>query len=54
MNVYENMKHEELVEIWNRFVFWRKIVMSKLPEQKRLFWVMDDGVFFMMIYPEDY
>jgi hypothetical protein len=63
MNVYEGVKPEELVEIWNRFVFWRKFVMKNVPEEKRLFstemdyhtiWVIDDRVCFTIIYPEDY
>jgi hypothetical protein len=53
VNVYEEANSVELVEIWNRFVFWRKIVMPKLPEEKRFFstkidyhtiWVIDDKV----------
>jgi hypothetical protein len=31
MNVYEGVSGEELVEIWNRFVFWRKFIVPKLP-----------------------
>lgn len=64
MNVYEGVKPEELVEVWNRFVFWRKLVMLKLPKEKKKFfsteidyhtiWVIDERVCFTMMYPEDY
>jgi hypothetical protein len=63
INVYEDERFEDLVRIWNDFVFWRKFVMPKLPERERLFstqidyryvWVIDYKVFFMMMYPEDY
>jgi hypothetical protein len=63
MNVYEDARFEELVRVWNDFGFWRKYIMRKLPENKRLFsteinhkmvWVIDYNVFFMMMYPEDY
>ena len=32
MNVYEGVRFEDLVRIWNYFVFWRKYIMRKLPE----------------------
>ena len=63
MNVYEGVRFEDLVRIWNDFVFWRKYIMRKLPERERLFsteigyktvWVIDYKVCFMMMYPEDY
>ena len=63
MNVYEGVSFEDLVRIWNDFVFWRKYVFRKLPEKERLFsteigyktvWVIDYKVCFMMMYPEDY
>jgi hypothetical protein len=63
INVYEGVSEEGRVEIWNRFVFWWQFVMPKLPKKQRLFsttinyktiWVIDEKVFFMMIYPEDY
>jgi hypothetical protein len=63
INVYEDESPEALVEIWNRFVFWRKFVFGKLPENERIFsteidyrtiWVIDYKAFFMMMYPEEY
>jgi hypothetical protein len=63
MNVYDGVSIENIVMVWNDFVFWRKYIMRKLPENKRWFstkidyktvWVMDYKVFFMMIYPDDY
>jgi hypothetical protein len=52
-----------LMEIWNEFVQWQKTVMPTLPEEDRLFhttmngetvWVIEDGVAFTLMYPEDY
>jgi hypothetical protein len=63
VNVYEDERFEDIVRVWNDFVFWHKFVMRKLPENERIFstkiehrfvWVMDYKVFFMMMYPEDY
>jgi hypothetical protein len=62
MNVYDGVRPEELVEVWNRFVFWRKFILAKLPEKKMAFstdidyhtiWVIDDRVCFTIMYPED-
>lgn len=62
-NVFEFESGEALMEIWNRYVFWQKHIMPKLPEEKRMFstemhhmsvWVIDDRVCFTMLYPEDY
>jgi hypothetical protein len=63
MNVFEGVSERDLVEIWNRFVFWRKFIMPKVAKRERLFsmevnhmmvWVIDYRVCFMMMYPEDY
>jgi hypothetical protein len=52
-----------LMEIWNEFVHWQKHVMPTLPEEEQLFhtsmdgkkvWVIEDGVAFTLMYPEDY
>jgi hypothetical protein len=52
-----------LMEIWNEFVEWRKMVMPTLPEEDQLFhtimnyktvWVLEDGQAFTILYPEDY
>ena len=52
-----------LMEIWNEFVHWQKHVMPTLREVDRLFhttmngetvWVIEDGVAFTFMYPEDY
>jgi hypothetical protein len=62
-NVFEFEGEAALLEIWNRFVFWRKHIMPKMPEEKRLFstgrgcrtvWVIDDRVCFTILYPENY
>ncbi len=52
-----------LMEIWNAFVDWKKMVEPGLPEEERLFsttmngkkvWVIEDGVAYTMLYPQDY
>jgi hypothetical protein len=52
-----------LIDIWNEFVHWRKHIMPTLPEADRLFhttmdgkkvWVIEDGVAFTLMYPDDY
>jgi hypothetical protein len=62
-NVYELEGEDAVVEIWNRFVFWRKYVCPKLPENQRRFsteigvssvWVIDYKVCFAILYLEDY
>jgi hypothetical protein len=51
------------MEIWNEFVHWQQHVMPTLPEAERLFhttmdgetvWVIEDGVAFTLMYPDDY
>src|SRR5512132_1724661 len=58
MNVYEGVSFENLVKIWNDFVFWRKYIMRRVPENERWFstkvsyktiWVVDYKVCFMMM-----
>lgn len=50
-------------EVWNAFVHWRRDIMPTLPEDEQLFsttindsaiWVIDDGVAFTVLFPEDY
>jgi hypothetical protein len=52
-----------LMEIWNEFVQWQKLVRPTLPEEQQLFsttmnrktvWVIEDGAAFTLMYPEDY
>jgi hypothetical protein len=52
-----------LMEIWNKYVSWRKNIMATLPKDDQLFvttmngkkvWIIDDGQTFTMMYPEDY
>jgi hypothetical protein len=52
-----------LMDIWNEFVHWQRHVMPTLPEAERLFhttmdgetvWVIEDGVAFTLMYPDDY
>jgi hypothetical protein len=63
VNLYENVSQAGLMEIWNEFVDWKNNVMPGLPLQERNFqtevngmfvWVIDDGVCFTLLYPEDY
>jgi hypothetical protein len=52
-----------LMEIWNEYVQWQKLVRPTLPEEQHLFattmnsktvWVIEDGAAFTLMYPEDY
>lgn len=52
-----------LMEIWNKYVDWRKNIMSTLPEEEQMFvttmngnkiWLIEDGQVFTLMYPEDY
>jgi hypothetical protein len=52
-----------LMDIWQRFVYWREHVMFTLPEEEQLFqmtmngkkvWVIEDDAAFTLMYPEDY
>ncbi len=52
-----------LMEIWNEFVTWQKLIRPTLPEEQQLFattmnsktvWVIEDDAAFTLIYPEDY
>jgi uncharacterized protein DUF6573 len=52
-----------LMEIWNEFVTWQKLVRPTLPEEQQLFattmnsktvWVIEDEAAFTLMYPEDY
>lgn len=62
-NLYESVSEEELLEIWNKFVFWHKFIMPTRPENDKLFgtqahhmpvWVIDDKICFTMLYATDY
>ena len=62
-HLYEEISLAGLMEIWNEFVQWRKIVMPKLREEDRLFhtsmngkkvWVIEDGAAITILYPEEY
>jgi hypothetical protein len=62
-HLFEEVSLAGLLEIWNKFVAWRKSVMPTLPEAEQLFhtsmngkkvWVIEDGAAFTLMYPEDY
>jgi hypothetical protein len=52
-----------LMEIWNEYVQWQKLVRPTLPAEQQLFtttmnsktvWVIEDDAAFTLMYPEDY
>jgi hypothetical protein len=62
-HLFHDISLAGLMEIWNEFVQWQKHVMPTLPEADQLFhttmngdtvWVIEDGVAFTLMYPEDY
>lgn len=61
--VFQDISLAGLIEIWKKFVHWRKFVEPTLREEDRLFktemnsktvWVLEDGQAFTILYPEDY
>jgi uncharacterized protein DUF6573 len=62
-HLFDEISLAGLREVWNEFVHWQKHVMPTLPEAERLFhttmdgetvWVIEDGVAFTLMYPDDY
>jgi len=63
-HLFVSVHSVDLVEIWNRYVYWRKKIMPTLPEEDQMFatvlddnkkvWVLEDGQAFILLYPEDY
>jgi len=62
-HLFVSVNSADLVEIWNRYVYWRKKIMPTLPEEDQMFatviqdkkvWVIEDGQAFTLLYPEDY
>jgi hypothetical protein len=52
-----------LMEIWNEFVQWQKLVRPTLPAEQHVFattmnrktvWVIEDDAAYTLLYPEDY
>jgi hypothetical protein len=52
-----------LMEIWNEYIQWQKLVRPTLPQEQQLFattmngktvWVIEDDAAFTLLYPEDY
>ena len=63
MNVYEQVSKQELVEIWNGYLDWKRQVFPGRPEEAKLFsaevngmtvWVIEDTVCYTIMYPTDY
>src|SRR5947208_13542569 len=36
-HLFHELKSEELLDIWNKFIIWRQDVMPTLPEEERMF-----------------
>ena len=62
-HLFEEVSVAGLMEIWGKFVSWRREVRPALPEEERLFstemngltvWVIEDEAAFTLLYPEDY
>jgi len=62
-HLFNDISPADLMEIWNRFTYWKTNIMPSLPEEDQLFattingdkvWVIEDGQAFTMLYPEDY
>lgn len=62
-HLFNEVKHTELLDIWNKFMIWRQEVMPTLPEEDRMFsttlnnkkvWVDETDEVITMVYSEDY
>ena len=62
-HVYEDLGREQLIKIWNKFLYWKDNEEQSVPEEDRLFytkvdgkkvWVIEDTDSFTIMYPEDY
>jgi hypothetical protein len=62
-HLFNDISPADLMEIWNRFTYWKTHIMPNLPEEDQLFsitmngdkvWVIEDGLAITMMYPEDY
>lgn len=62
-HLFNETIHQDLVDLWNKYLIWKQEVMPTLPEEEKLFssmikgkkvWVIEDEVTITMMYPEDY
>lgn len=62
-HLFNGVKAHELLDIWNKFIVWRKDVMPTLPEEDRMFsiqvngervWVDETENQITFMYPADY
>jgi hypothetical protein len=62
-HLFNDISLAGLLEIWNEFVQWQKTIMLTVPKRDRFFhtimngetvWIIEDGVAFTLMYPEDY
>jgi hypothetical protein len=62
-HLVESVSSRGLREIWKEFDHWKEDVKDTLPEEEQLFsmdmdgqtiWVIDEGVGYILMYPEDY
>ncbi len=61
--VYERFSLNDLQQIWNEYVVWRRKTLPSLKEEDQIFtykmdtttvWVIEDGQAFTILFPEDY
>lgn len=62
-HAFEEFSLAAFQEIWNEYVAWKKNVEPTLAEEDKMFttkmnsetlWLMDDGVVYTIMFPEDY
>lgn len=62
LGIHNEFSDAAVVEIWNKYVNWRKNVMPTLPEEERMFqtlmnnqriWLLEDAAAFTILFPEE-
>jgi hypothetical protein len=62
-HLLDGIGKDRIMKVWDEYVNWRREVMPKLAEEDQMFvthadgkkiWVIEDGVAFTAMYPEDY
>lgn len=62
-HVHEDLGLENLIKVWEKFLYWKDKEEQLVPEEDRLFytpingkkvWVIEDTDSFTIMYPEDY
>jgi hypothetical protein len=62
-HLLDEIDRDKVMKVWDEYVKWRQEVMPKLAEEDQMFitkvdgrkvWLIEDGVAFTAMFPEDY